>query len=113
MSISGATWFTAGSSVSVTGNAVSRCSASVTGGSTVDGSNAVNAYGGAISTYVGTYAYATASTNSAIVMQGDTNAQGSVHTYNLNRIWECTASAVVLNPYGSSCYGELRVKGAC
>ena len=112
MSISGATWFTAGSSVSVTGNAVSRCSASVTGGSTVYG---FNAYGGAISTYVGTYAYAFATTNSAIVMQGDTNAQGSVHTYNLNRIWECTASAVVLNPsgLGSSCFGELRVKGAC
>ena len=112
MSISGATWFTAGSSVSVTGNDVSGCSASVMGGSTVYGSNA---YGGAISTYVGTYAYgnAYASTNSAIVMQGDTNAQGSVHTYNLNRIWECTASAVVLSSDGSSCYGKLRVKGAC
>ena len=110
MSISGATSFTAGSSVSVTGNAVSGCSASVMGGSNVLGSNA---YGGAISTYVGTYAYAFASANSAILVQGNTSAEGSVHTYNLNRIWECKASAVVLSTSGSSCYGELRVKGAC
>ena len=113
MSIIGPTSFTAGSSVSVTGNEVSGCSANVINTFSAVGSNASfgsNAYGGAISTYVGVYAYATTFGGPAqIDVPGDTIVSDDVAILisqnQFSNVQALAVLSVTTGSFGSSSYG--------
>ena len=108
MSIIGPTSFTAGSSVSVTGNEVSGCSANVS--NTLTAAFGSNAYGGAISTYVGVYAYATTFGGSAqIDVPGDTIVSDDVAILisqnQFSNVQALAVLSVTTGSFGSSSYG--------
>ena len=108
VSIIGPTSITAGSSVSVTGNEVSGCSANVS--NTLTAASGSNAYGGAISTYVGVYAYATTFGGPAqIDVPGDTIVSDDVAILISQNQFSNVQALAVLNvttgSFGSSSYG--------